>query len=247
MSRLSWIFIGATSLIVLVFGYFFFYPQITNILKIYNDLGTNQAKLNDINKEKEILNNLSKNNQLQSLFDIASKYIPEEQKSGELVIELTAIAKQSNMKVEQISLDSAKTATGATPSSDTTQTDTSKTNTTTSTTPTTNTNEATNVDYAIKISGSFSDLIKVLQSIESSSRLITISKIQLTQTTDVITAQIDGSAYYKKGVSVTNNVKNVEITKKTIDMFQNLKTYGSPIDLPTESGFGRENPFAPTP
>lgn len=250
MNKLSWIFIGATFLILALFSYFFIYPQTTSILKIYSDLNKNKTDLENINTEKDALAKLSKNNQLQTLYDIATKYIPETQQSGELVIELTAIAEQSAMKVEQISLEASKTAT--TPASadttGTTQADTTKTNTTTpapaSTTPAT---EAQPVDFSMKISGSFPGFIKTLQSIETSSRLITISNMQLTQATDVFSASITGKAYYKKGISLTNDIKNMDISQKTIEMFTNLKTYGSPIDLPTESGFGRENPFAPTP
>lgn len=238
MNRTSWIIIAITTIVVFLIGIFFLYPNIKDAWGIVRDTQNVKKDLAEITTREEVLTKLSKNNQLTDLYDIASKYIPENQDSSELVIELTAMADQANMKVEQVSLD-----TGTTPQSTPDNTDAEsaaqdKTSTTKSTTP-----NLSELKFTLKLSGNFSDYLTFLKSAETSSRLITFNSMNLSQTDTTFTAQLTGLAYYKKGTSLENTLENIQITEATIAKFKNLKTYGIPINLPTESGFGRTNPF----
>ena len=109
---------------------------------------------------------------------------------------------------------------------------------------------AKEVDFTMKLSGSYSDLVNFLRGVESSSRLISIENLAIqmntetgTQQTAALSAQIKGMAYYKPEVSLEATLANITVDQETVDKFFNLKTFGSPINLPTESGFGRNNPF----
>jgi len=236
MSRTSWLFVATTIVIIGVIGFLWLRPVIASSWKTYSGTQTAKKDLTEASKKKSVLENLTKNNQLASLYDIASKYIPESSNSGELVIELTAMAAQSNLLVDQVSLDDKK---------DTATTKEEGTSETTST-PSSDTSSAANneVNFSLKVTGTFPDFLNFLKNTETSSRLISFTAMTLAQETDKFTAQLTGKAFWKKGSSLDKTLANIEISEDTINKFQNLKTYGTPINLPTESGFGRTDPFA---
>jgi len=246
MNRLSWYFIIGAVIICGTFGFFYLYPQANSSLKTYQETQKAKNNLTDVTKEKELLTNLSKNDQLSKLYDIASKYIPETEQSGELVIELSAMANQNKLQVEQISFESATTSAETTKQSDTTTNKTDSATTNQATEPA-KSSENKELTFTLKLGGTFTDYINFLNNLSTSSRLISITSMTLTKSSDSFSAQISGKAYWKKGTNLEKNLTNIEISQATIDKFQNLKTYGSPIDLPTESGFGRPDPFAPIP
>lgn len=233
MNRTSWIFVIISLLICSVIAFFLIRPAVSSSWKTYKDTQAAKKDLEDISKKKEALNELSKNNQLTTLFNTASSYIPEEGNSGALIIELTAIANNAKMKVEQVSLE-ANTA-SATPQDDSKPSATA--------TPTENSN-ISEIPFSMKLTGTFADFQKFLQDTETSSRLITISGMNLSQADTAFTATINGKTYWKKGSNLEKTLANIQISKETIDLFKNLTTYGIPINLPSESGFGRTDPFA---
>lgn len=239
MNRMSWIFIFASVVIIALISVFFIRPIATSSWQIWNQNKQAKQDLADAAKKKEILENLSKNNKLNTVYDIASNYIPKDQRSGDLVIELTAIAGQSNLKVEQLNIDSGTT------SAKTTETDTSKSTPTSTSTPTANASNSDikEIKFSMKVSGTFSDFLNFLKGTETSSRLITITSMSLTQTQNLLSAQVAGITYWNTSVALEKTLANIEIPQAIIDKFTQLKTYGSPINLPTESGFGRANPF----
>lgn len=241
MNRTSWIFIIITLLICSVISFFLIRPVVSSSWKTYKDTQAAKKDLDEISKRKEVLNELSKNSQLSSLYDTAVTYIPQDSNSGALVIELSAIANNAKMKVEQVSLES--TAAPTTPQEDTSKTkpDNSKTPTPA---PTENTATAiSEIPFTMKLTGTFTDFQKFLQDIETSSRLITISGMNLSQNEAGLTVSISGKTYWKKGSNLEKTLANIQISKETIELFKNLKTYGTPIN-PAESGFGRTDPFA---
>lgn len=239
MNRTSWIFIAVTTTICLIIGFFFTRPNVINTLEIYKETQTAQSDLTQVSKKKEILTALADNNQLSNLFDIASKYIPEGNNSSELVIGLSAMATESNLGVDQLNFENATPTPKPTPAP---APATSGTTTTTSTTDNTNTGTK-DITFSMTVSGTFPNFLNFLKSTETSSRLITFSKMSFSQTGKDFIAQLSGTSYWKKGNTLETTLDNIKISKETIDKFQNLKSYGTPIDLPTESGFGRTNPF----
>jgi len=237
MNRISWIIVITTIVIIALVGFFFIWPKANSSWKIYKQEAQAKKDLEDVSKRKDVVAELSKTNELSSLYDIASKYIPEEANSGDLVIQLTAMANDAKLTVDQISLETEakpKTTTGE----DTT------TNTTTQTTTSSNTSDIKEVGFNLKVSGTFADFLNFLKSVETSSRLISISAMNLIQAQDKFSADIKGKAYWEKGVSLEKNLANISIPQETISKFKNLKTFGNPINLPTEQGFGRPDPFA---
>lgn len=242
MSRTSWIFVMATIVIIGVIGFLWLRPVVASSWKTYSDTQVAKKDLDEASKKKEVLENLTKNNQLASLYDIASKYIPETSNSGELIIELTAMAAQSNLSVDQVSLDDKKDTKEESTTEATTD---NKTQTKETTTASSSNSSANNeVNFSLKVTGTFPDFLNFLKNTETSSRLIAFTAMTLAQEQDKFTAQLTGKAFWKKGSSLDKTLANIEISEDTINKFQNLKTYGTPINLPTESGFGRTDPFA---
>lgn len=201
--------------------------------KIYKETQTAKSDLAQVSKKKEVLTALANNSQLGSLFDIASKYIPEGDNSSELVIGLSAMATESKLGVDQLTFDSIAPAPAKT-----------DTTTTPGTPATPDANAGTKeLTFTMTVSGTFPDFLNFLKSTETSSRLITFTKMSFSQSDKSFLAQLSGTSYWKKGNTLETTLDNIKISKETIDKFQNLKSYGTPINLPTESGFGRTNPF----
>lgn len=232
MNKTSWIFVAVTAFICLCIGFFFTRPNVISAWKIYKETQIAQSDLNQVSKKKEILTALANNSQLGNLFDIALKYIPESDNSSELVIGLSAMATESKLGVDQLTFDSI----APTPA---------KTDTTTTPAPTTgDTNIGTKeLTFSMTVSGTFPDFLNFLKSAEVSSRLITFTKMSFSQSDKSFIAQLSGTSYWKKGNTLETTLDNIKVSQATIDKFQNLKSYGTPINLPTESGFGRDNPF----
>jgi len=243
MNRASWVIVAITFLIIAALGVLYLWPVAKSSWNIYQETNQTKKDLEDISKRKEVLTELTKNDKLSYLYNIASTYIPEESKSGELVIELTAMANQSNLKVEQVSLEQIEKTQKSNEETTDKKTETAGSSQKTSTTNVQETSSQ-EVDFSMKVSGTFADFLNFLKATETSSRLISITAMNLNQSNDQFIAQLNGKAYWKKGTDLEKNLTNIEISKETIAKFQNLKSYGTPIDLPTESGFGRPDPFA---
>ena len=239
MDRNSWLIIGVTFVICAAFSFFYIRPAVFSALDTYRETAKAQKELSDISKKKEILSKITQNDQLKNLYQTAASYIPEDANSSGLVLELTAMAAQNNLQVQQISTETNKTA--ATSSTEETK------NQTTTTTATPSAAQAPEesqlVDFSFKVSGSFSDFLNFLKSVETSSRLMIIPKMSLVQGDQSFTAEMTVEVYWKKGVSLEKTLANINVSNDTIQKFQNLKTYGTPINLTTEAGFGRQNPF----
>ncbi len=235
--------LGITIILVGAISFLAIKPVVTSIWSAWKDLERAKGDLNQVEEKKKILEELKKNPNLSNVGQIALNYIPTEQESGELVIELTAMASANNLKVEETSMEKTKTS-----SQTSEETTTGKASPTpkpsTSTSPSSGAKE---VEFTMKLSGGFSDFMNFLRAIDSSSRLISLKNLslQITQKEKqtVFIAQISGVAFYKSNVSIANTLDNIRVSDDTIRKFLNLKTYGAPINLPAESGFGRSNPF----
>lgn len=241
---LSLAFISLTILIVFVISYFYLNPSLNSAWQNYKEIQKSQDTLKEISEKKDILQKFSRDNQLNDAYTIASNYIPEEEKSGDLVIGLSEMAKQSNLKVEQISFDKqgAKSSTGKSDDTANTKTDTNSKN---DTTADTDKSKAKEIDFSMKVSGTFADFMIFINNLEKSSRLVTINSMDLTQATDKgFSANLKGKAYWQKTADLDTSLIAINISDDIINKFKNLKPYGQPIDLQTESGFGRPDPFS---
>lgn len=242
--------LAITFLIIAAICFFVLRPVVSTIWSSWKSLEKARLDIQNLDQEIQALEALKNNPDLQNVNDIALKYIPQEADSGELVVELSAIANTNNFQVEQVSMENQKTSTSS--SSEEVATPTPKNNATPQATATPKkTANAAEVNFSLKATGNFSDLTNFLRGMETSSRLITVKSLNLqmeqsgTQDNNQNTLSVSmvGTAYYKSDVSIADNLKNIQVSPETISKFLNLTTYGSPINLPAESGFGRTNPF----
>lgn len=234
------IILAITFIVCGAIGFLIIKPVVSSIWSAWKDLEKARGDLNTAEEKNKILNELKQNPDLATVGQIALKYIPKDEESGELVIELTAIANANNLKVEETSME--KKAGSQTPSEESSASPNPKPST--SATPS---SAAKEVQFTMKLSGTFPDFMNFLRAVDSSSRLISLKTLALlisqTQDKTVFTAQIGGVAFYKSDITLPNTLGNIKVSDDTIRKFLNLKTYGAPINLPTESGFGRGNPF----
>lgn len=247
MKNKSLFILTVTFVIVLGIAIFLIRPVVSSILASYKDLSQTKENLKLIEEKKQILESLKSNQDLTKVAEIAEKYIPKEEESGQLIIELTAMAQANNLRVEQTSIEKSKDT------STTANIDASATGKATSTpSPTTSgsasTSQIKTVNFTEKLNGSYIDFINFLKALEASSRLILVKNISMQTKTEQgkpasFDVQLSGSAYYKSKVDLEQNLTNIKITEETLNKFLNLKSYGQPINLPGESGFGRTNPF----
>lgn len=244
MNRTSWVFIATATLICLLLGFFFSRPNVTGAWKTYKETQSAKSELDKVSKKKDALATLSKNTQLSNTYDIAQKYIPENQDSSGLVIALSALATGSKLGVDALTFNTVTTPAVAADTSANNSAAAASTTTTPSGTATTATGGSIKeVTFDMTISGAFPDFLNFLKNTETSSRFITFTKMSFSQSDKSFIAQLSGTSYWKQGSALESTLENIKITQNTIDKFQNLKSYGTPINLPTENGFGNSNPF----
>lgn len=248
MKNQKLIIIGITALVVLGIGFFLIKPVVASVWSSLKNYSQAKSDLKALNEKKQILAELQENPNLKNVSEIAQNYIPKDTESGQLVIELTAMARANNLKVEQISLEKSKTSTGTTEEATPAPAKKNASPTPTPSGSASPTGDAKPVDFSLQVSGSFSDFLNFLNTVETSSRLISLKNITMQQKVGTdksvsFSAQISGSAFYKNKTTVESTNDNLKISDDIINKFLNLKAYGQPIDLPTESGFGRSNPF----
>jgi len=217
-------------------------PVFSSIVKSWKELKSSESNLQNAGQLSQIMLDL-RNQNITQVADNAQKFIPSNQESGQLVIDLTTMAQTNNLTVEQTTIDKSKQTT----KTDETTTPTPKTTSTTQTNSQAK-NKVENVDFTMKLSGNFVDFAKFLQATESSSRLIVFKNISIqteqnTENKSTLGAQISGTAYYKKEVSLENNMDNLKVSQEAIDMFLNLRNTIQATTQPSDGSFGRTNPF----
>lgn len=224
-------------------------PVVFSVWQSWIKLKEAETEQQTVEEKKQILESLKNNPKISEVSQIAVKYIPQASDTGQLVIELTAIAGSNSLRVEEMNMEKSKESSASSGDEDSTPAAQGKTPAPASSSTPQVSKEAKEIEFSMKLSGSFFNFMNFLREIETSSRLISIKTIALqnkaasTPEEASFYAQIEGAAYSKKEVSLTNTLENIKISETTIEKFLNLKTFGQPINLPTESGFGRGNPF----
>ncbi len=105
------------------------------------------------------------------------------------------------------------------------------------------------VPYKLEVSGSRDGLLQFLSSVYTSSPLISIGKLTMDKDGAVYTAKIDATSYYyavrvKTGSADTPLPRIAEQDDLLITTVSGLGRLGGKAGDGTESGGGRENPFA---
>jgi len=246
MKSNSLLIISLTIIIILGIIFLFIKSPATTILKAWQDLKHSEQDLKQSEERNKITADLKqKKDEINRIATIAEKYIPKDSESGDLILELTTIANNYNLKVEKTSLEKSQT-TKESSEETTSTTNKEKSTPQPSTSPSASSGGVQNVDFTMSLSGSFTDYLEFLKNVETSTRLIVIKSmtIQMGQEEGKpVTFQLVGTAFYKLKVTIADNLDNIKVSQETINTFLNLKTYAQPINLPQESGFGRTNPF----
>jgi len=247
MKSKSLLIIGLTMIIILGISFFIIKPPATDIWKAWQNLKRSGEELKQSEERNKITADLKQNkDEITRIATIAEKYIPKESESGDLVLELTAIANNYNLKVEKTSLEKSQTTKEA---SDETTDTTNKTKTAQpqpSASASASSGSVQNIDFTMSLSGGFIDYLNFLKNVETSTRLIIVKSMTIQMSKEEggpVTFQLVGTAFSKPKVTVADNLDNIKVSKDTINTFLNLKSYAQPINLPQESGFGRTNPF----
>jgi len=239
MSKTSWIIIGVSAGICLLIGIFLIWPGVSRDWTTYQETKTAQKELEELSQKKQVLGELAKNTNLDTITKTASGYIPEESKSSELILELSAIITESGMSLDQISLENS-----AAPAVTEEDVPSVTGNSASTTDQSKNTQTAQIVGFSIKITGSFENLMQFFKAVETSSRLIVIKTLGVSQDQKGLSANIQGEAYWNKAnTSAEKSLANITVTAETLTKFTNLRQYSVPIDTSVEAGYGRTNPF----
>lgn len=235
MNRTSWIIVGITAGICLGLGIFLLFPAFSRLWQTFRQTQAARQELAALDQKQKVLGDLAQNPNLDKISTAAATYIPEEAKSSDLILELSAIVGEAGMALEQISLESAAPA----PAKE----EEGTTKTTTTQTGQKKTTAAEPVGFTLEIAGSFENLMQFFKLMETSSRLIAIKSLDLSQEQDEFTTSVKGESYWQTVAIQEKSLANITVSAETLQKFQNLRQYSTPIDTSTEAGFGRTNPF----
>jgi Tfp pilus assembly protein PilO len=245
------IIIAVTVILIATIVFFAIWPGISTILNSQKEIANHEAQQTAAKLRSDTIADLRKNQaQIEEINQIAAQYIPEDQGSSELMVELSTAAQQNNIIINNTTIDQKAPASAAAASDkDLATPAASKTTTPAPTTSSTTASSTKNLDFTLSIAGSFPDMLNFLKNLENGPRLLTIKSITLQSKVDEagavnITAQIQGSVYYKESVTLQDTLlDNLKISAATIKKFLDLKNSSAPINLPSGSDFGRGNPF----
>lgn len=244
MKNKSVIIIAVTALVVIAIGFFLIWPTVSSLWTGWRNLSSSEAEMQKAQEKTAAINALRKNKvELTNVAAVAENYIPKSYESSQLVLELAAIATDNSLTVQSTSIDKstappkakdqdeAATAPSAAPSA--------------SASAATSSSGLQNINFSIKLSGTFPNFLNFLKTVETSSKLTVIKSIalQMDSTGGNLSAQIAGSSFYKPSVTLESTTENLKVSAETIKMFLNLKSFAEPIN-PADSGYGRGDPFA---
>lgn len=223
-----------TAVIGLALGIFLLWPGLSGDWQTWRETQSAKKDLQELAEKQKILGELAKTADLDKIMTAAGNYIPEQAKSSELILELSAMVGQANMAIEQISLESAAPAPAKEEETATTKTTQSEQK---------KAAPAQSAEFTLKIAGTFSNLMEFFKLIETSSRLMAIQGLNLSQAQDKFTVEIKGETYWQTVASQAKSLANITVSTETIQKFENLRQYSTPINTSTEAGYGRTNPF----
>lgn len=210
---------GITVLVVAGLGFFVLWPWINQDINSINEAKKAQTDLAQFDQKKVVLTGLAKRTDLDKLSTLAIKYVPEDTQAGELILMLTNLANQASLTVNQATFSQADGSGSQITISGTTST-----------------------AFGLKLSGDFVNLINFLNLAQTSNRLVILQSMNLHQTNNLFSADINGTAFFKKGFISDPTITNITLKLQTI---QKLETLGVPINQNSSSNL--RNPFTSTP
>lgn len=98
-------------------------------------------------------------------------------------------------------------------------------------------------NFSTSISGSYEQIAVWIATLEKLAPFSSIGQLSLSSATDVVTASIAGTVNYLSPATAPSAATRFEIPPILLERLRALVTPGSPIQLESESGFGKPNPF----
>lgn len=172
--------------------YFVFLPQIKSSFLLFAQNAVKKEEASNLGQEKANMNNLKKEEkQTEELSNTLSSMLPSKKEAGEFMIEIEALALNTNVTFVDIKFsEEKKTAPAAASSS---EESTNKK----STVKGASTEKFKEMIFEMTVKGSYQNVMNFLKGLEKINRAITIEKCDLSETKGIIQASIKGKAYYK--------------------------------------------------
>lgn len=189
------IYIVVGLVITAALTYFVYIPQIKSSFLIWAGNMITKEEILTLEQKKANINELKKQKkEAEDLVNSLAQMLPAKKESGELLIEVEAIAIKSNVNLADIKFTEEKAATAST-------TSTSSEGTTGKTTSVkgASTEKFKEMTFEMTVQGSYGDVINFLRDLEKMNRAITIDKYDLSETKGTVQASFKGKAFYKNG------------------------------------------------
>lgn len=186
------IFIVIGIIIVATLIYFVFIPQIESSFTLWLKNTIKKEEISNLEQEKANINNLmSEEKQTEELSQTLSSMLPGKKEQGEFMIEIEALASNTEVTFVDIKFsEEKKTAPAAASSSE--ESANKK-----STVKGTSTEKFKEMIFEMTAKGSYQNIMNFLRGLEKINRAATLEKCDLSETKGIIQASIKGKAYYK--------------------------------------------------
>ncbi len=192
--KIIYIIIAIIATAVLI--YFVFIPQIQSSFVLWVINAAKKEEISNLEQKKANINSLKQEEkQTEELANALSSMLPNKKEAGEFIIEIEALAANTNVAFVDIKFsEEKKIAPSSSSSSSSEDTTAAK-----STVKGTSTEKFKEMTFEMSAKGNYADIMNFLKGLEKINRAITIEKCDLSETKGTIQANIKGKAYYKNG------------------------------------------------
>ncbi len=227
-------------------------PQGKQLVKTVKDLQQSKRDIADLTGRVEKITSLEqRSEQLSEMTQIVSDYLPDSQKEGPFIVETEKVFQDNGVAGDIMKITGAVKATAK----QTTENEESATAGATTTISSTTTSTPTpkvgglpgtaQTGFSFTFKGNFPSFMNFLKTWEGIRRFFVLQSIQVKTTgDDEITVRADGMIFYKKQVSILENLENLDINFNKLEDLKKKNLYSTPVS-PQEPGYGRDNPFVP--
>jgi hypothetical protein len=226
-------------------------PQGKQLMKTIKDFQQSKRDIADLTGRVEKITSLEQHSgQLSEMTQIVSDYLPDSQKEGPFIVETEKVFQDNGVASDIMKITGMVKATGAKQTTDNEEPATAGATTTISSTTTSVPTPkvgglpgTAQTGFSFSFKGSFPSFMNFLKTWEGIRRFFVLQSIQVKTTgDDEITVRADGMIFYKKQVSILENLENLDINFNKLEDLKKKNLYSTPVS-PQEPGYGRDNPF----
>lgn len=245
-NRSFWLF-GILSIIILaILVYLAGIPYLRKLQKMTSEITQKRLDIGVLQEKLTVLQKLKTQEEtLLDLADRAQKYLPQSRKEGDFIIDFEKIAQESESTINStaVIVKAEKKALAEVPKEEEEPKTKTKTKTKTETTKATSPVSAT--AFSANITTNFRSFLTMLFNLERSRRLSAFDTFTITRgEEDTLSIKMDGEIYHKDKITVSKDLENIKISEEVEQKLKNLGQFGEYINLQSESGFGRDDPFS---